>query len=320
MRGLIYSILGGALALSVGCRTFPGISEDYLNQSYLHLDSQKFDYDYLQDQYFIAKKLKNNKGRKVFSSDNEIVKFNFTHMSYEDAVFLSNRGYDGFEIYRLAQLEIPLGEILEPKDSEKPNGLFIYPKEHNHGFDYDFSWGTTAKNDFFENKYSVAFFSELRKFYDLQVAFAEEERDVYKALSKSKDLSLLVVGGHGNFSGLMLGSGDEEKYHIDFTDRTFLRYFKKLKDNAVVFLYGCEAADPTYGENFAKFCSEAANKINKERSSNVRVIASTHSFGGGNLKIVNHNPLDVRIFLPKNTINNPTDKDIDATFSNLALK
>ena len=163
-----------------------------------------------------------------------------------------NPKYDGFGMYRLLQLGLK-GKDLVFRDTPKPNAVIVYPTVDFFGV--------------FEVEESLAFFHKIRKAYDLSVAVASREEQVYQAVHDVPNIRLLILGGHGGPTTLSLGTKDprdldftpQDTYTIDTTDSEFQDHLNRLASTAVIFLYSCENAKGEKGaENLATFISRQA--------------------------------------------------------------
>lgn len=212
----------------------------------------------------------------------------------------------GFHIFRYAQLGMTKEEIVEFRDTEKPNALLIFP--------------TADYNDVFQLESVFSLFREIKRSYDVLVRFAITEQDVYDAILFVPDTELLFVAGHGSSKTLRLGGkgaeaawrrrGGEKKvvgwgkhivglyerdmreeYFIDTTDHILEAYLPFLHPNATIFLLSCltgyEGFVGTKNTNLATFISTIAG----ER----RVLASKESFTPAQVQIKSVYPFEARI-------------------------
>ena len=163
--------------------------------------------------------------------------------------FLSIKDAEGKNMFTPAQLPqfyrlgLDLPDLLEFKDTLKPDALAVYPTSDNNP-----DGNGAYKGGVFRNDDSVKFFREMKKAYDLKVIVATEENQVYQALSLPTHFTYLLLAGHGDDDVLTLGRKDayynpdvdEEKFHIDTSDTEFESYLQNLAPQAVVFLYSCK--------------------------------------------------------------------------------
>ncbi len=256
--------------------------------------------------YEFAKKLlefKDNKGNPVFTNSEQISKFRKVEKFYgfdkvlekEDydlfgyAEKLAKKGYDGMRIYRFAQLGLTTDEILNFKDTEKPNAVWILP----------YSEGKTHSSmKVFEMNTMVKFFNSIKKHYDIKLAIAENEKQVYETIEamKNKDTKLLILSGHGSKKGIMYG-GREENQRLDITDTDIGTYLSMLAKDAVIFLDSCSTAEGGKEDqgNFFNFVRRYAGSRT--------TIGATKVSAKMNLKIVKYYPFDIK------TVNTVINKD-----------
>ena len=209
---------------------------------------------------------------------------------------VEEKNYKGYEIYRSAQLGLGLDEILNFKDSEKPNALVVYSKS---------DW-----NSAFETQESIDFFKKIKQAYDTYVVFAEKESQVYKGILSIPDIELLILSGHGERERLALKSSfwgeiENEEQALDTSDTEIGEYLSKLHKNCVIFLNSCSnAKEISKPKRFKLKPDDERNLFNHIRkySGGRLVIASKEPFEGKDVKIKSIYPFDLDIITFKKNI------------------
>lgn len=208
----------------------------------------------------------------------------------------------GFHIFRYAQLGMTKEEIIEFRDTEKPNALLIFP--------------TADYNEVFQLDSVSTLVQEIKKTYDVLVHFAITEQDFYDAILSVPDTELLFIAGHGSSKTLRLGGkgaeaawirrGGEKKvtgigkhlylynrdmreeYFIDTSDKVLEYYLSSLHPDATIFLLSCLTADGGQNSNnLATFMSSIARGR--------RVLAAKESFTPIQVQVNSLYPFDVLI-------------------------
>ncbi len=215
-------------------------------------------------------------------------------VSSEDIDNFVATGFNGDNIYRLSFLGISAEEAANFKDTKKPNAIIIYPKsDYNHAFR-----GNGARD----------FFTRLKSGYDVFVRVAETDFDIESIIGKIPKVELLVLSGHGDAEGLMLGKDSFfdlfEEYAVDLSDTTQIAtWMNQLEPNATIFLDSCSNAATRTGGNLATtFASCAGHR---------RVIASRQIFYQDHVTVDTVYPLDLTIMA-----RNHSGVLEDATFTN----
>ncbi len=228
---------------------------------------------YLKD----IQKIKLN-GKQVFDDISDIVRFSISDKDFSYIQKLAENGYSAREISKYSQLDISTEEIINFKDTKKPNCVFIYPKRD--------------KENAFDEKKAIEFFNKISSEYDVYVLFAETEKDVYNALNKIQNIELLIIAGHGTYQSISLGENDlriekaefDERYVLDIYDYELKYHLDNLNKNATIFLYACSTGKDR--ENLA----ESINEI-----TNVKVISAKDTFFSSDIEIVSVYPFDIKI-------------------------
>lgn len=183
--------------------------------------------------------------------------------------------------------------IVNFKDTKKPNALVILPKDDRKGAFY--------------SPESMLFYKDLMKEYDVLFRVVNSEKEVYNAINQVPDISLLILGGHGSPNSIYLGNsggrlsiaGKEDSYYIDISDTELKNYLDKLNSNAIVFLYSCSNGEGGKNrKNLANFVSGMGN--------GKKVISSKKPFSDQDIKINSIYPFDIEIIPSENSDSNYT--------------
>src|SRR3989344_5898101 len=222
--------------------------------------------------------------------------------------FLSAKDPEGRNIFTGAQLPLlyrlglDLPEMINFKDTSKPNALFICPTNDNNP-----SSNGLYKEGVFRNDLFLDFFKGVKKAYDVKIIVASKEDEIYQPLLLPTNFEYLVLAGHGNATSLVLGSKDtfynqdlpDEKLSLDISDTEFEKYLQNLSPKAVIFLYSCETGKGGKAEkNLANTISGWAK--------NREVIAPTEVLVVGQVNVHSFYPFEV-------TLKNAEGKD-DITY------
>lgn len=231
--------------------------------------------------------LTTSKGKPFFSCD-DVVKYIYYGGKYEYARDMASRldkegnnYFYGAQLPQLAFLGLSADEILNFKDTEKPNALMVFPTD-----DINFK----GFEGVFRQPKTLELFKLMRKNYDLQTIVASEEDEVCRAMDYSRDYKTVIITGHGDSYSLRLGKPcldsaycDEEKHEIDRTDYELSSCFGNLNPHAVIFLNSCSTA------NGGIEALNLANSIAGSLAPGRTVIASKVDFEQSNLKFDGEN-------------------------------
>src|SRR3989338_5122390 len=162
----------------------------------------------------------------------------------EDAREVVECGYFSRES-RICTLESELGldedELLNPKDTERPNILAFLPVYDNN----DAIYGSVNINKIYRY---------LLRFYDVSFVIAENESDIYKTIAENRhrDIAALIFDMHSNWNAITLSlatsNRTEDDVSLDIFDDEVEEYLNMLpKDSMIIFL-GCNTANE-FGHN-----------------------------------------------------------------------
>ncbi len=171
-------------------------------------------------------------------------------------------------------LEKRLGYLPAFKDTEKPNAVIILPCYDPQDIYYSYS--------------TIGFIDKCAKVYDLRVAIAAGEQDVFDALEFIPDIEMLFVGGP------YLGVVDAKKRtvmlspkgELSYNDKRFLCYLDHLKEHATIVIYTCFAG--TGGEGYNNIANYVDQIVGDRR-----IIAPRNNLNTCQIEIQQLYPLEV---------------------------
>lgn len=237
--------------------------------------------------------IKDSKGYHFFSCEN-IAKYlrygGEADYAWEVASVLDEEGnnkFYGAQLPQMAALKLSIEELVEFKDTEKPNALFVYPTFDVNVYNFEGALKTPQ---------ALQFFNEVKKGYDVKTVVASTEKEVYNAIDYKDNFKLLILSGHGEKTALQLGGlyreidfcRTFENHCIDVSDVEFSSYLDKADEEAVIFLNSCSTAEE--GEDVTNLANHIFFFSNGRK-----VIASTGPFGQHEIKINSIYPFDVSI-------------------------
>jgi len=154
----------------------------------------------------------------------------------EEILFYNNLGITSDEITSALRK----GEnIVSFTDTSKPNALVVFPVSDWNGTFLTLTSGPQHT--------PLGVISDIKKFYDVQVIIAGTEQEVYKSLASTPNIDLLILGGHGKKTALLLSKEKGEKGEIDTSDNEMRDYLSHLSPNAKIILNSCSTGEG--GEN-----------------------------------------------------------------------
>ncbi|MBU0470220.1 MAG: hypothetical protein KKA62_06110 [Nanoarchaeota archaeon] len=197
-----------------------------------------------------------------------------------------NNLFYGAQLPQLAALNLSVDELINFKDTEKPNALFVYPTSDINDEDKEGAFRTSS---------AVKFFNRIKKEYDVKAVVASREEEVYNAIKPEYGFKLLVLTGHGSKNTLQLGACDNlddkceiEKHIIDTNDFDFSIPLNNLHKEAVIFLNSCSTAE---GREDIFNLANTIHMFSYRR----KVIGSEVPFAQGHLDVKSSYPFDVQI-------------------------
>lgn len=231
--------------------------------------------------------------KKVDESDKEKLKSVGVPLEYIESLATDEKGdkkFGAYDIYRYHQMGLTVEEVENFKDTEKPNGLFLYTSKD--------------PNQTFASKESIDFIKQFFKDYDMKVRIVHDEDEVYSTIGSTPNVELLYLGDHGYENGVEVGNCPPflkpeiaEKYELTKTDAEFKAYLEKLAKNAVILIDACETAKGGKGaDNFA-------NQVIKWADGRI-VYAAKKSYGWD---------MPIQRIYPLNIMLRSRDKDVTYT-------
>ncbi|MFP4403361.1 MAG: DUF4347 domain-containing protein [Candidatus Woesearchaeota archaeon] len=215
----------------------------------------------------------------MFSDKNQILKYISNGGSYKKLEeFLKSTPSElllymtGDKILRYQNLNIEKINNLNLTNNNKPNALIIYPLD-----DYN--------NAFYNNKNELI--SKIKEEYNTKMIVAQRKEEIYSTLKNSKDLSLLILAGHGQKKYINLDNNNFDNNKIDNFKITTNDYelfdYLDMKNNGKIFLFSCNTGmKKEKGKNLANFFIENTNNVvyssKKEFSLNQLKIDSIYPF------------------------------------------
>ncbi len=163
------------------------------------------------------------------------------------------------------------------KNSERPVLLITYP--------------TLDFNKALFSPPARKMIKDLSDTYDIYFATLENERALYMAIKKVKNIDLLIISGHGEKDRVILndsGESDEDKSYIDTRDKELKRYLSKLSPDALIFINACNT-----GKGGKKLENLANNMA--ECAEGRKVIASREPFSPDEIIFKSKYPFDIDI-------------------------
>jgi len=194
---------------------------------------------------------------------------------------------------RREKFGLSLEQLMAFNNTDKPNALIILPmSDHNGAFD------TPAVH---------SLISKINSEYDTYVRYCNVEDEVYKVMKGFKDegkIDLLILGGHGNYYSLHLGSTKEyceqnninrklnfERAFIDIKDDEFRQYLRgSLNKYATIYMMSC-----SNGEGGQGGVNNITNFIRFNGGRDKKVISAKRPYSIDDVVVENINPFDIAI-------------------------
>lgn len=194
----------------------------------------------------------------------------------------------GAQLAQIYRLGLDVVDLLEFKDTPKPNALMTFPTKDNNPDSYSrYTEGT------FRGDNTLQFFREMKQVYDVKVLVSLREEEIYAALDASEGFESYTMIGHGSQNDLGLGSvdlGEEhaEVFSLDVSDTEMAEHLQHLSPHAVIFVYSCSTAQ---GRNTAE------NLVNKiaEWAPGRKVIGATEVLNTFRVKVDSYYPFEVTL-------------------------
>jgi len=232
-------------------------------------------------------------GEPFFTCE-DIVKYVWYGGNYEYAKEMSSvidgngkNVFYGAQLPQFAYLGLSVDEIVNFKDTEKPNALVVYP---TYDINYSGIEGAFAVKD------SLKLFKLIKDAYDVKVIVASDKDELCGAIDPSKKYKLGVISGHGSKTSLTQGKPcdagasncDDKKYYIGTDDFELASCFDGFHQDAVIFLNSCSTAEG--GDDMFNLANHMA-----QFALGRKIIASKVPFAAPQLEVDNIYPFQARI-------------------------
>ncbi|PIN81060.1 hypothetical protein COV13_02610 [Candidatus Woesearchaeota archaeon CG10_big_fil_rev_8_21_14_0_10_32_9] len=105
-------------------------------------------------------------------------------------------------------------------DTDKPNALYLIPKEDDLGA--------------YTSKESIEFYNNLKKNYDTKIKIISRRRELYDAILNTPNIDLLGIGGHGDGFSATFGTFPLKQFselNDIFTNYSFNKNLEKILNN-----------------------------------------------------------------------------------------